>query len=133
MGMLWWTDDLETGIFTIDEQHKKMFNKAEEIFELGTDTDTDIEQVKKIFIFLMDYSNNHFYDEEKLMMVEEYEGFIDHRNKHNYFIEKIYEIYQNIIEKGLTEDDLNDLKVLIIEWLVDHINGEDKKFIETIK
>ena len=81
----------------------------------------------------MDYSNNHFYDEEKLMMVEEYEGFIDHRSKHNYFIEKIYEIYQKIIDKGLTEDDLNNLKVLIIEWLVNYINGDDKKFIETIK
>lgn len=81
----------------------------------------------------MDYSNNHFYDEEKLMMVEEYEDFINHRSEHNYFIEKIYEIYQNVINKGLEEDYLNDLKLLIIEWLVNHINGEDKKFIKTIK
>lgn len=129
--MLWWTDDLETGIFAIDKQHKNMFNKAYEIFELGIDA--DLEEVKKIFIFLMDYSNNHFYDEEKLMMIEEYEDFINHRSEHNYFIENIYEIYQNITSEGLREEDLSDLKVLIIEWLANHINGEDKKFIKTIK
>ena len=91
-----------------------------------------MEKIKKIFIFLMEYSNNHFHDEEKLMIQEEYKDFIKHRNEHNYFIEKIYEIYQNISSKGITEDNLNDLKVLIIDWLANHINGYDKKFIKAI-
>lgn len=127
--MLWWTDDLKTGIFLVDEQHRNMFNKANEIFDLGIDE--DIEKVKKIFIFLMDYSNNHFYDEEKIMMEEEYKDFIKHRSEHNFFIEKIYEIYQNIISEGITESNLNDLKILIIDWLANHINGEDMKFIKS--
>lgn len=127
--MLWWTDDLETGISTVDEQHKNMFNKANEIFDLGINE--DIGKVKKIFIFLMEYSNNHFHDEEKLMIQEEYKGFMKHRTEHNFFIEKIYEIYQSISSEGITEDNLNDLKVLIIDWLVNHINGEDKEFIRS--
>lgn len=127
--MLWWTDDLETGIFIVDEQHKNMFNKANEIFDLGINE--DVEKIKKIFIFLMEYSNNHFHDEEKLMIQEEYTGFMKHRNEHNFFIEKIYEIYQSICSEGIEEDNLNDLKVLIIDWLANHINGEDKEFIKS--
>ena len=126
--MLWWTDDLQTGIYMVDEQHRNMFDKANEIFDLGIDA--DINEVKRIFIFLMEYSNNHFHDEEKLMIQEEYKGFIKHRNEHNKFIDSIYRIYENISNKGITDDNLNDLKVLIIEWLANHINGEDKDFIK---
>lgn len=129
--MLWWTDDLETGISIVDEQHKNMFDKANEIFDL--DPNEDVEKIKKIFTFLMNYSTNHFYEEEQLMIQYEYEDFIEHRDQHNYFVEEIYRIYQNISREEVREDDLNDLKVLIIEWLVNHINGEDKKFIKTMK
>lgn len=126
--MLWWIDELETGVYMVDEQHRNIFNKANEIFDLGVDK--DIVEVKKVFTFLMNYATNHFHDEEQLMMEHEYESFVRHRTQHSYFVEEIYRIYQNISSEGITEKDLNDLKVLIIEWLANHINGEDKKFIQ---
>ncbi|WP_313757116.1 bacteriohemerythrin [Tissierella sp.] len=129
--MLWWTDELETGIDSIDKQHKSIFDKASEIFSLGVNS--DIKEVEKIFIFLMGYANNHFYEEEILMMEDSYKDFIEHRRQHNYFIEKIYRIYQNTIEGQVSEENLNDLKVLIIEWLANHINIEDKKYIKLMK
>ncbi len=128
--MLWWSDELETGIYLIDQQHKNIFDKANEIFKLGIDQDKA--EIKKVFIFLMDYANNHFYNEEKLMMEMEYENFMEHKKEHNYFVEEIYKLYQSICKKGITEEKLNDLKVLIIDWLVNHINSKDKKFIQAM-
>ncbi len=129
--MLWWTDDLKTGIDSIDKQHKSIFDKASEIFNLETNSST--KEIESIFVFLMSYANNHFYEEEILMMENSYENFIEHRRQHNYFIEEIYNIYQNIINGHASEENLNNLKVLIIDWLANHINGDDKKYIERIK
>ncbi|CAK7022388.1 hemerythrin family protein [Tissierella carlieri] len=129
--MLWWTDDLKTGIDSIDKQHKSIFDKASEIFNLETNSST--KEIESIFVFLMSYANNHFYEEEILMMENSYENFIEHRRQHNYFIEEIYNIYQNIVNGHASEENLNNLKVLIIDWLANHINGDDKKYIERIK
>lgn len=129
--MLWWTKDLETGIDIIDSQHKSIFDKAGEIFNLGNNS--SFEDIEKTFVFLMSYANNHFYEEEVLMMESSYEDFIEHRKEHNYFIEEIYRIYQSLSSGQVSEESLNDLKALIIDWLVNHINGDDRRYIETIR
>ena len=126
--MLWWTDDLKTGIFTIDKQHKDIFDKANEVFNLGIEE--DIEEIKSVFTFLMNYATNHFFDEEQLMIDHNYEKFAEHRKQHNYFIEEVYRLYQR--SNNMTEKDLNELKVLIIDWLANHINKEDRLFIQSI-
>lgn len=127
--MLWWTEDLRTGIEKIDEQHKSIFDKASEIFDLGSQS--KLEDIEEVFIFLMNYASNHFYQEETLMIENSYNNFIDHRRQHNYFIEELYKIYMKTIDNN-SEESLNDLKVLIIDWLVNHINVADKEFIFTL-
>ena len=44
-------------------------------------------------------------------------------------MEEIYKIYLKSIE-SIDQELLIDLKNLIIEWLSDHINVHDKKFIK---
>lgn len=129
--MLWWTDDLKIGIDTIDEQHKSIFDKSNEIFNLGIKSEMD--DIEDIFTFLMSYATNHFYEEETVMIENKYDKFMEHRDQHNYFIEEIYRIYQNVINNDLFETSLNELKVLIIDWLANHISSDDKQFIELIK
>ena len=129
--MLWWTKDLETGIETIDKQHKSIFDKASEIFNLGNNSDS--KEIEEVFIFLMSYANNHFYEEEIFMMESSYEDFIEHRRQHNYFIEEIYRIYQKTMCGQASEENLNDLKALVIDWLANHINGDDKRYIATLR
>ena len=129
--MLWWTDDLKIGIDMIDQQHKSIFDKSNEIFNLGIKS--EIDDIEDIFMFLMGYATNHFYEEETVMIEYKYDKFMEHRDQHNYFIEEIYRIYQNVINNDLFETSLNELKVLIIDWLANHISHDDKKFIKEIK
>lgn len=129
--MLWWTDDLKTGVESIDRQHKSIFEKASKILEL--DMETDFEEIEKAFIFLMGYTNNHFYEEELLMMENKYINFVQHRNEHNYFVEEIYKLYLKTLDGSISENTLANLKLLVIDWLVNHINKSDREFAETIK
>ena len=128
--MLWWTEDLATGVEVIDNQHKSIFKKAEEIISL--EPTTDKETINNLFTFLMDYSKNHFNEEEKFMIENVYMGFKEHREEHTYFIEELHEIYLLASIEGNSEDVINRLKLLIINWLVEHINTQDKKFIQTL-
>lgn len=129
--MLWWDDSLLTGIKNIDEQHKSIFEKAGEILDLEVSSDPEI--INKIFIFLMTYTVNHFSEEEQSMIQYEYADFKEHRAEHNYFIDELYSLSSRIKESGINEEDLDALKVLIIEWLADHIHESDKKFIQSIQ
>ena len=126
--LLWWTDDLETGVASVDQQHKAIFLKAHEIFNMGENT--ELEELKEITSFLMSYTNKHFLDEEELMIETSYPGYEAHKESHNEFVKKVYEIYLKIEENRVDEDFFNDLKILIIQWLARHINDEDKKFID---
>jgi len=128
--MFWWDDSLLTGIEKIDKQHKDIFEKAEKIFDL--DLSSNIEDVNKSLIFLMNYSITHFSEEEQAMLKYHYEYFKEHRDQHNYFVNEIYAISQSIKNKGIDEDGLDSLKVLVIEWLGNHIHESDKKFAKYI-
>lgn len=128
--MLLWSDDLETGIESIDSQHKSIFEKAEEIFELDIDVNQD--KFKKLISFLMSYTNAHFSDEEELMINYGYEDLVEHRREHNYFVEEIYKIYLKSMKK-IDQETIIKLKILIIEWLANHIKVDDKKFIKLIR
>lgn len=126
--MLWWTDDLKTGIFTIDEQHKEIFREATKIFELGEDG--NMEEMRHIFSFLMDYATNHFREEEILMDEKDYCKLDKHREEHNYFIDELHYLYKNMEDNGLNTENLNRLQVLMIDWLANHISHSDKDFIK---
>ena len=98
--MLWWSDDLLTGIESIDEQHKSIFEKANDIFDLGEKSKW--QEVEKVFIFLMNYAINHFYEEERIMIEHSYDNFIKHRMGHNYFVEELYKLYIYMKNTGIT-------------------------------
>jgi len=128
--MLWWDNSLLTGIEKVDEQHKSIFEKTEQI--LALDASSDAKDINRAFAFLMNYAVNHFSEEEQIMIEYDYEDFKIHRAQHNYFIDELYTISQRVKSLGITEDDLDELKVLVIEWLANHIHESDKKFIEAV-
>lgn len=128
--MLWWDSSLLTGIEKIDEQHKSIFEKTGQILDLNLSSDPKV--VDKAFVFLMNYAVNHFSEEEQAMLEYDYEGFINHRAQHNYFIDELYAISKRVKTVGINEEDLDSLKVLVIEWLSNHIHESDKKFVQSI-
>ncbi len=129
--MLIWNDDLTIGNKKIDDEHKRIFAKANEIINLSVDSTW--EEIKGVFTFLMEYAINHFHEEERIMLEISYENFLDHRSQHNYFIEELYKIYNKLGIEDLREEGIKELKELMINWVNEHINGEDKVFIKLIK
>ncbi|MDF2613113.1 MAG: hypothetical protein K0S71_899 [Clostridia bacterium] len=129
--MLWWTDDLKTGIEHIDEEHKSIFDKVGMILDLSNTTDLDT--IEDVWTFLSDYVIQHFGHEETAMFKNHYKKFAHHRDQHSYFIKKLYCLYNKTAEHGLNDHVIDELKLLVLEWLINHINQEDRALAQFLQ
>ncbi|AOY76231.1 bacteriohemerythrin [Clostridium formicaceticum] len=128
--MLWWTETLATGILTVDEQHKKIFEKTGEILSLNATSDT--KTIHETFDFLSNYVIEHFRDEESAMVKMNYEDFESHSQQHTYFLTEFFKLATEIKQEKIEEETLDNLKILVVEWLANHISQSDKKFAEVM-
>lgn len=126
--MLKWNDNLAMGIELIDNQHKAIIVKANEIFQM--DEKTDKKDLKEIINYLMSYTNSHFLEEESLMIETDYDKFIEHRQQHNLFVERVYKIYLRINNDEIDRILFDDLKEIMADWLGEHLSNDDRDFAE---
>lgn len=134
--MLWWTEDLITGIEAIDNQHKKIFEMADKI--LFFDENTSKEDIVQALDFLISYVIDHFGLEEGHMIKSLYSDFYNHRNRHTLLISNLFKINSKFVEAENNlcpemNDIIEEFKILILEWLVEHIDNDDRKFAAFIR
>ncbi|WP_170270212.1 bacteriohemerythrin [Heliorestis acidaminivorans] len=133
--MLWWTDELASGLDFIDSQHKELFTRVNEVFSA-----VDINDPAKIgstFEYLITYVIEHFGDEESYMILYMYDKFPEHRESHNYFVLKVSDLYRRFMTEDISEEVrkelVTELQLLLVEWLVNHIHNYDKKLALAIR
>ncbi|SMD09225.1 bacteriohemerythrin [Sporomusa malonica] len=125
--MVLWKDVYELGIPLIDQQHKKLFEIANEIDTLlNNELITDkYDPIVAIIEELRDYTKEHFAAEEAHMLATKYPKFLSHKVLHNDFIDKM-----NSIDYAQIDNEQNaylkEILKFVISWLVDHILKEDK-------
>mgnify|MGYP003492147702 CR=1 FL=1 len=80
-----WTPNLSVGVTSIDQQHKTLFDKANELFEAGKNNKTK-EFISEMLDFLDAYTKQHFQSEEAYMRSINYPGYDDQKKLHTDFI-----------------------------------------------
>ena len=121
-----WEENFRVGHPMIDSQHKRLFEIADELYELilgppekrDSDTAMVLQDCAK-------YVNFHFSCEEKIMNESQYEEVEGHLNQHKAFTTYVASLMSDS-SRG-TGIDLEKLYVFISDWLVKHICTEDKK------
>lgn len=126
-------ESLYTGNELIDSEHKELIsrvNKLVESCEQGTEKMTAI----KTLDFLMDYTEYHFTDEEKLQKEVGYDQLDVHHAKHEEFKQSVSELREMLEEEeGPSEAFVNAVNKNITDWLVNHIQKWDKAIADFIK
>ena len=126
-------ESLYTGNELIDGEHKELIdrvNKLVESCEKGTEKLTAV----KTLDFLMDYTEFHFNDEEKLQKETGYDKLDQHHEKHEEFKKAVGELREMLEEEeGPTDAFVDAVNKNITEWLVNHIQGWDKALAEFIR
>lgn len=126
---LLWTKNLEVGVDLIDQQHKKWFEKADQLFEAGKSGKSK-EYIVQMFDFLDDYTRTHFKDEENYMHSINYPELSAQKQMHEGFIKKLKELRSEYDKEGVNLTVILNSNQFILDWLTKHISQADKKIGE---
>ncbi len=125
MALLAWKDAYSVKIKEIDDQHKKlidMINQLNDAMAQGKAKDV----LGPILDKLVSYAASHFALEEGLMQKHGYEGYADHKDKHEKMTGKVLDLQRQYKsgQAAMTIEVMNFLK----NWLDKHIVGTDMKY-----
>lgn len=123
---LLWTKNLEVGVELIDSQHKKWFEKADQLFEAGKSGKSK-EYIIQMFNFLDDYTKTHFSDEERYMISINYPELASQKQLHQGFVKKLAELRKDYETAGANITVILGANQFILDWLTQHISDADKK------
>ena len=125
-------ESLKTGNELIDSQHKELIdrvNKLTEVIETSKEQQTAISTLN----YLMDYTDFHFSAEEKLQEETGYPGLEAHKALHAGFIEAVKALEDMYMEDGPSPAFAAAVNKNVVEWLLNHIQVEDKKVAAHVK
>lgn len=124
--MLKWKDEYAIGVEEIDQQHQRLFEIGNEIYELLENylLPDKYDKIVKIVLELKDYTKYHFESEEKYMISIKYPGYLRQKVDHDDFIKEIESIDFSAIDED-QEGYVKKLLNFIFEWILDHILKSD--------
>ncbi|MEE9591511.1 MAG: bacteriohemerythrin [Thermodesulfobacteriota bacterium] len=122
---LQWTKALSIGIDEIDNQHKELFIRINNLLDtMGQKK--EIEEVGRVFGFLEDYVKTHFNTEEGYMSRYNYPEYQSHRAQHREFI-KDFSLFKEKFEREPPSGFLViQFGNMLVEWWINHIRKVDK-------
>lgn len=112
------------GIDMIDEEHKQLFQYADEAYELlHNDMIPDkFDAIHDVLMNLRNYTVKHFSDEEEYMESIHYKKLFTQKIQHQEFINKLDEFMENHNEEVVDQNkQIEDILEYLTNWLINHI------------
>lgn len=130
-----WNSKFETGIPTIDAQHKKLVALCNNLHAaiMKNSSESGLKWEDSLASALhecTDYVQTHFHDEEILMKAAGYSGYEKHKKEHEAFTRKILETAQKFNSISVISA-LQFVKFLY-DWILSHIAHEDMLFAKPV-
>lgn len=129
-----WKESYALGIPSIDDQHKELFRRLNQLME-AVEQGSPPQVIRETIAFLTDYVHIHFRDEEQLMQDENYPGLENHQAQHQMFVDELEEIKIQAEEEpgnpfsGVGTALIGQLSL----WLADHILDMDQSLKEFLQ
>ena len=119
-----WDESLSVGIALIDEQHKMLIERTNAIAE-AVENKRGLEKIMQTLNFMIEYTEFHFSEEEKVMTENDYPKFTEHHKLHEDFKSRLNLMVQDFEEEGATSGLSEEITSYLTNWLVNHIQGID--------
>ena len=133
MAWIEWSQEYSVNIKQIDEQHKKLINVINKLYDglSGNSKETFLSPNKEIvnnaIAELADYTRYHFGEEEALMRKFSYPDYLTHKPKHDDFVLKVTEFQDSYREGHILVLSIEIIRFLR-DWLINHIMTIDRQY-----
>jgi hemerythrin len=125
MALMTWSDKYSVGVEIIDNQHSVLVDTLNKLHDAMM-TGKTREITGPLLLMLVEYTNEHFAAEEKMLAATRYPGLAQHITLHRELIRQVSE-FVGRYERGeiaLSVDLMNFLR----DWLGTHILKEDHAY-----
>ena len=127
-----WSNSLRLGSEKVDAQHKHIFQLLKELVDQCVEG-SSTEFLKETLDFLLEYTIQHFHDEESLQIQYNFPEYKRHKRLHEDFKTVVGVLAQRFAESGSSQELSRDINRVIVRWLINHIQQEDKKIGDHIR
>ena len=127
-----WDKKYELGDALVDRQHKSLCDMINSLItqcEQGKVGET----LKDTLDFLMEYTLHHFTSEEALQVEIGFPGYEEHKRIHDDFKVTVEKMMQHFAENGSTKELVENVREIVIVWLINHIQEEDTKIVAYLR
>ena len=125
-----WKDEYSVGIDSIDNDHKKLISLINDL-ETAVHYNTGDEFERRALEALVDYTQVHFKREEDLMQEHAYADYEAHKGQHEQMISKVEVFLDDYNRNG--HQALGRIAQYLKQWLLEHINGTDRKYVPHLR
>ena len=125
MAIIGWKPIYETGIVSLDNEHRALIAEINRLYEAIRDQRGD-EVLGDILKMLEHYTQTHFQHEEKLMSQYGFPGLAEHRAKHRELERAVQDIkaQADLGKHALAQELLKFLR----GWVLQHVVEVDKQY-----
>ncbi len=130
-----WNEKLAVGIRTIDNQHKELFKRINNLVRAIKEQRCR-EEIDSTIEFLEDYARVHFAEEERHMQATNYPGYEEQRTEHKKYLASLEDLKKQASMpriRGASYDLSATTNQVVVDWIVDHIMKIDRQFGEYMK
>ncbi len=128
--MIEWDDKYSVNVSLIDEEHKKFIDLINKVI-FAKEHIKSFKKILEILNKMNEYAQKHFKTEETYMEKFGYSDYLFHKKEHQEFTLTILSYRIKLMDGNYQI--VNDMLIFLQRWLVNHIQGTDKKYIECFK
>lgn len=125
MAVVEWNDKYSVNVEEIDNQHKKLFDILNRLYD-SVSTGDSRPELQPILDDLLDYADVHFKTEEKYFDKFNYSESLSHKVEHQEFVEMVLKFKESFLMHALRFN--HPIKTFLLDWLLNHIMTEDTKY-----
>ncbi|KPU27646.1 hypothetical protein TR13x_03710 [Caloranaerobacter sp. TR13] len=131
--MFKWKDEYSTRINIFDEEHKKLFEISNRLYDLiNLDDKIDrYDDIMEVMHEMEEYAKYHFKHEEELMQKYNYppREFFKHISEHKTFFMEVEKVMSKDIDEEQREVS-EHLVTFLVDWITNHILKTDMKYTD---
>ena len=126
MPLMEWNPKLSVGVDLLDKDHQKLVKMINDLYE-AMKAGHGKESLGPILNGLVDYTKIHFAHEEKFFDQTKYPAAAAHKREHDALTKQVLAV-QTKFNSGETGTLSLEVMNFLRDWLVNHIQGSDKKY-----